>query len=183
MRVGFGAKTLEMLRMAPHEGLDLDGPALEVERVLVEGQAKQFGYLKENPTALRIELGKIVGPGDSVVVELDYSVRLPAKQGRWGQWQGVTFLCNWVPVLAVYDEAGWHHVPFIPWHQPFFNEAGLYSAKLHVAEDQKIACSLPIVREFPRSGHERSGVCASISARFRSLASPSIKLSKPRRAR
>ncbi|HEV8058469.1 MAG TPA: M1 family aminopeptidase, partial [Gemmataceae bacterium] len=73
-----------------------------------------------------------------------------AKQGRWGQWQGVTFLCNWVPVLAVYDEEGWHHVPFIPWHQPFFNEAGLYSAKLHVVEDQKIACSLPIARELPK---------------------------------
>src|SRR4051812_4711282 len=31
--IGFGAKTLEILRMAPHEGLDLDGPALQVDHV------------------------------------------------------------------------------------------------------------------------------------------------------
>ena len=33
--IGFGAKTLEILRVSPSEGLDLDGPALEVERVLL----------------------------------------------------------------------------------------------------------------------------------------------------
>jgi Peptidase family M1 domain/Omp85 superfamily domain len=147
--IGFGAKTLEILRMAPHEGLDLEGPALQVERVLLGPKELAFSYLEENPTALRVELGQTVNQGDSIVVELDYSIRLPAKQGRWGQWQGVTFLTNWVPVLAVYDEKGWQHVPFIPWHQPFFNEAGFYSAKLRVAEDQKIACSLPITQERP----------------------------------
>jgi Peptidase family M1 domain/Omp85 superfamily domain len=147
--VGFGAKTLEILRVAPHEGLDLEGPALEVERVRRGNQDLAFSYLKENPTALRVELGMTVGQGESVVVEVYYSLRLPPKQGRWGQWEGVTFLTNWVPVLAVYDENGWQHVPFIPWHQPFFNEAGVYSAKLRVAEDQQVACSLPVKRELP----------------------------------
>jgi hypothetical protein len=79
---GFGAKTLEILRVAPHEGLDLEGPALEVERVRRGNQELTFSYLKENPTALRVELGMTVGQGESVVVELNYSVRLPPKQGR-----------------------------------------------------------------------------------------------------
>jgi hypothetical protein len=147
--IGFGAKTLEILRVSPREGLDLDGPALEMERALLGPKELRFGYLEENPTALRVELGQTISQGESVVVELDYSLRLPPKQGRWGQWKGVTFLTNWVPVLSVYDDLGWHHVPFIPWHQPFFNEAGIYSAKLRVAEDQKIACSLPITQERP----------------------------------
>ncbi len=147
--IGFGAKTLEILRMAPHEGLDLEGPALEVDHVRVGGKDLPFGYLSENATALRIELGQMISEGESVALELEYTVRLPPKQGRWGQWQGVTFLCNWVPVLAVYDDKGWHPTPFIPWHQPFFNEAGIYSAKLHVDQEQQIACSLPIIREVP----------------------------------
>jgi hypothetical protein len=147
--IGFGAKTLEILRMAPHEGLDLEGPALEVEHVRLNGQELAFRYLEENPTALRVELARAVGMNESITLELNYSLRLPAKQGRWGQWQGITFLCNWVPVLAVYDDQGWHHVPFVPWHQPFFNEAGIYSARLRVAQDQQIACSLPVTKEVP----------------------------------
>ena len=61
---------------------------------------------------------------------LDFTMRLPQKQGRWGQWNGVTFLSNWLPVLAFYDDNGWQPTPFIPWHQPFFNEAGIYTARV-----------------------------------------------------
>ena len=48
-----------------------------------------------------------VRTGETVVVELDYSMKLPKKQGRWGYWEGVTFLVNWLPMLAFYDEGGW----------------------------------------------------------------------------
>ena len=34
---------------------------------------------------------------------------LPPKQGRWGQWHGMTFLAQWLPVVAFYDATGWHN--------------------------------------------------------------------------
>ncbi len=86
-----------------------------------------------------------VGPGESVTVELEYAMTLPNKQGRWGHWDGVTFLNEWLPTLAYYDETGWRPTPFIPWHQPFFNEAGVYTARITVPADQKVACSGPVV--------------------------------------
>lgn len=145
--IGLGAKTLEILRMSPGEGLDLDGSCLEVESVTMGEVSLPFSYLPENSTALRVQLPQQIACGDSIVIEIRFSFRLPHKMGRWGQWCGVTFLSNWLPVLAVYDEAGWHPVPYIPWHQPFFNEAGLYTARLLIADDQKVACSLPIACE------------------------------------
>ena len=45
-------------------------------------------------------LPKPVGPGESVTVDLDYSMTLPNKQGRWGHWDGVSFLNEWLPTLA-----------------------------------------------------------------------------------
>ena len=69
---------------------------------------------------------------------------LPNKQGRWGHWEGITFLNEWLPTLAYYDEAGWQPTPFIPWHQPFFNEAGVYTARITVPAGEKVACSGPI---------------------------------------
>jgi hypothetical protein len=91
------------------------------------------------PTTLVVPLPAAVGCGESIAVELHFRFRLPPKQGRWGQWAGVTYLSNWLPVLAVYDEQGWHPVPYIPWHQPWFNEAGIYSARVTLPADQVLA--------------------------------------------
>ena len=38
-------------------------------------------------------------------------------------------------------------MPFIPWHQPFYNEAGVYSAKITVPCDQKLAVPSPVKSE------------------------------------
>src|SRR5206468_3690042 len=37
----------------------------------------------------------------------------------------------------------WHALPFIPWHQPFYNEAGLYTVHLTLPDDQMLACPCP----------------------------------------
>ena len=73
---------------------------------------------------------RITHDGEAVTVEVEFVLRLPQVQGRWGQWRGVTSLSNWLPVLAFYDDRGWQPTPYIPWHQPFFNEAGLYTVRL-----------------------------------------------------
>jgi hypothetical protein len=137
----FIAKTLELLRMSPTDALATGGPACEIIKVTApateihssSGQAElmpslgaelPFRFREDNATALVVTLPRPVGPGETVTVNIDFLMHLPQKQGRWGQWKGVTFLSNWQPVLAVYDESGWQPTPFIPWHQPFFNEAG-----------------------------------------------------------
>ncbi len=140
--VGFLAKMLELLRLAPSEALDFGGPACEVQRVdLLEAGAVSpldFAWREDNATALEVKLPAPVAPGASVTVELAFTLRLPQKQGRWGQWRGVTFLAQWLPVVAVYDAKGWQPPPFIPWHQPFFNEAGLYTARITLPADQQL---------------------------------------------
>jgi hypothetical protein len=82
-----------------------------------------------------------------VAVSLSYTIELPQKQGRWGQWKGITYLSNWHPVLAVHDaEAGWQPTPFVPWHQPWFNEAGVFTARVRLPLDQKVACTGSITK-------------------------------------
>ncbi len=155
--VGFMAKTLEILRMDPGDSLGVKEPPLDVRSVTLlrpdaEGGpvAVEFRYEGPTQTALVVDLPHAVGQGQSVTVILDLVMHLPPKQGRWGQWRGVTFLSNWLPVFAFYGSreegsgvrgqgsatkaapslpldpqplpsAGWQPTPFIPWHQPFFN--------------------------------------------------------------
>jgi hypothetical protein len=148
------AKTLEILRLAPSDAID-DAPEapLQVQEVLLaagadlaaQAQRLSFGYQPENDTALEVKLPHPVGPGETVTLDLRFTLRLPQKQGRWGQWCGVTFLAQWLPVLAVYDEHGWQPTPFIPWHQPFFNEAGVYRARVVLPADHVLGCSGTII--------------------------------------
>ncbi len=157
--VGFLAKMLEILRMAPSETLQLTpsehpgfyAPACQVETVTLAQEKLDFYYRDEqgNPcdhgTTLVVPLPSPVGQGEAVTVEIAFTMRLPPKQGRWGQWKGVTFLAQWLPVPAYYDEQGWQPTPFIPWHQPFFNEAGVYDVQVTLPCEQKLASTGSVV--------------------------------------
>ncbi len=118
-----------------------DEPLHPPRRVITEPKEVQFNYQDGDDTTLRVPLPFAVEQGESVTVDLEIKMRLPQKQWRWGQWQGVTYLTNWLPVVAVYDDEGWHPVPFVPWHQPFYNEAGVYRARITIPADQTLVCS------------------------------------------
>jgi Peptidase family M1 domain len=145
------AKTVELLRQDPSAALDAVGRAGDVNSANCQGQPLATYYQQKPDTALVVTLPKPVGPGESVTVELDYTMNLPNKQGRWGYWDGVTFLNEWLPTLAYYDEAGWQPTVFVPWHQPFFKEAGIYTARITVPSGEKVAVSGPVRSVTPRA--------------------------------
>ena len=139
------AKTLEVLRLNPSDGYDPAGRHGEIEAVSLVGadptaalRTLQFRYREDSPTVVEIDLPQAVQPGERVTVELDARIRLPNKQGRWGYWNGVHFLAYSIPIVAFYDSAGWHAMPFVPWHQPYWHEAGVYTATITVPNKQKV---------------------------------------------
>jgi len=139
--VGLLAKTLEILRMNADEGVYRAPLPFDLHRTAAGGQEVTAHYAGDTDTDLVVPLPAPLPAGQAVTVEMDYTMHLPQKQGRWGQWEGVTFLSNWLPVVAVHDDQSWHPTPFVPWHQPFFNEAGLYTVRVTLPADQKVACS------------------------------------------
>jgi len=163
--VGLTAKTLELLRMAPDDALGVKDPPLDIQRISLADSSGavlplKFRYEGDTKTSLIVPLPRAVGPGESVTVVLEFVLHLPQKQGRWGQWQGVTQLSNWLPVFAYYgprrdpptcpaapDSPGpkpicvWQPTAFLPWHQPFFNESAHYHVRATLPVDQEVACT------------------------------------------
>jgi hypothetical protein len=168
--VGLVAKTLEIFRVTPSEALGVKEPPLEVDKVWLPGATAQdrpvdlaFRHEGDTNTTLVVPLPFEVKPGQTVTIVLDMTMHLPQKQGRWGQWRDVTFLSNWLPVFAVRGEAPppppkegkdesvseakrtydlrWQPTPFIPWHQPFFNEAGHYRVHVTLPCEQNVGCT------------------------------------------
>lgn len=141
------SKTLELLRLQPSLGIDRSGRhgVVNGARLVVgtSGPLEQprplsFEFAPDNPTALRFMLPHPVAPGESVTVELNCTYHLPNKQGRWGHYEGVTYLTNSLPLLAYYDDSGWRPMPFVPWHQPWFNEAGVFRATIELPEAETL---------------------------------------------
>jgi hypothetical protein len=145
----FLAKMLEIMRVPAREGI-YDEPAFNLEKVellTADGVRRHrtpvnARFRGDLETALVVTLPNPVPVGGTVTITLNYTMNLPQRQGRWGQWEQVTFLTNWHPVLAFHDDKkGWQPTPFVPWHQPFFNEAGIYDVRLRLPKDHVVACT------------------------------------------
>ena len=157
------AKTLELLRLQPSLGIDRDGQHRRRQRAPGSSPRRRAADVPltlrvraEEPDRAAVPAARSRSqPGESVTVELICDVRLPNKQGRWGHWEGVTFLTNALPLLAFYDDTGWQPTPFVPWHQPFFNEAGVFTRHVTLPADEKVAC--PAVVEVRNAARPTAG--------------------------
>ena len=158
------AKMLELLRLQPSLGIDRKGKMANVTSAhLISANeapvALPYSYDEKNTTALRFTLPHAVAPGEKVTVELVCDVWLPNKQGRWGYYEGVTYLTNAIPLLAVCKDDGWKPMPFVPWHQPWYNEAGVFRTTITVPDDETVACSAAITSETKLPGGKKRVVC------------------------
>lgn len=114
-----------------------------------EGKELPFHYDDKNDSALIVPLPELLRQGETIAVDVEFVLKLPEKCGRWGHWHGITFLTNWLPVLAYYDTHGWQPTPYVCWHQPFFNEAGLFTVRLTLPRGPLVACTAEVARDDP----------------------------------
>jgi hypothetical protein len=161
------SKTMETLRLSPDEALDTKGRRESITSVRVGAKDAAFSFDPKNDTILVVPLGRSVAPGQSVTVEIAFTLELPNYWGRWGNHGGITYLLNWYPVLAHQDENGWERTPFVPWHQPWHQEAGHYTVRFDLPDGQTVASSGRIVKREPSGeGRQRVTIVASPARDF-----------------
>jgi hypothetical protein len=91
-------------------------------------------------TVVEYDLPARLAPGDSMVVELDWTARLsviPRRQGRFGRRYD---FAEWYPEVAVYDRYGWEAHPLYP-EGEFYGEYGTYDVTLDLLSDQVCAAT------------------------------------------
>ena len=140
-------RTLESLRIDPRIALDTQGGRFRLRRADCRGESLTARFSRRDDTHLHVTLPEPVAPGESVSVDLEYSVSIPPVMGRLGQYKGVTNLLHWYPVLAVYQNNSWRPVPYIPWHQPWFNEAGHYTVRLRLPANERVVTGGHVVEQ------------------------------------
>ncbi|MBI4544281.1 MAG: M1 family metallopeptidase [Gemmatimonadetes bacterium] len=99
-------------------------------------------------TVVAVPLPVPLAPGDSLIVDLDWAVRLsivPRRQGRRGRHYD---FAQWYPRIAVYDAGGWRHHPLLPQGE-FYGEFGSYDVTLDLSADQVLGATGEVVAGDP----------------------------------
>ncbi|MGG2015254.1 M1 family metallopeptidase [Bacillus sp. S10(2024)] len=112
-----------------------NGGIMSVSNVKVNGKTAKFAV---DSTALHISSVQIPNNQKSTV-SMDFVVRVPERQDRFGWNKNTASLGNWFPILAVYDKEGWNVDAYFPYGESFYSLTGDFDVTLMTEKDQVIA--------------------------------------------
>ncbi|HQO58796.1 MAG TPA: M1 family aminopeptidase [Candidatus Omnitrophota bacterium] len=121
--------------------------AMDIAAVEINGQALAHEISGEDRTLLKVRLPAPLAAGETVTVDMLYTLYLPHAYGRYGWHDTIIKLSRWYPVLAVYQEGKWNTAPFFPFHRPFFSESARYEVSLEAPPEYTVIHTGQKVRE------------------------------------
>lgn len=96
----------------------------------VDGKSLAWNYHTEHIDIAKLILKEPLGPGERISVSTPFRVKLPSGQvsrlGHVGESYQIT---QWYPKPAVYDENGWHEMPYLNQGE-FYSEYGSFDVSI-----------------------------------------------------
>ena len=117
-----------------------------------DGTSVKLTYDAKHIDIAVLTLNKPLAPGEKVVITTPFRVKLPSgevsRMGHIGQTYQIT---QWYPKPAVYDEKGWHPMPYLNQGE-FYSEYGSYDVSITLPEDYTVGSTgdLQTEREIKR---------------------------------
>ena len=124
-----------------------EGGEIEILKVSYNGEDLDFNIQGEGDTILHIDLKQPLIEDKKADIYLEYKVKLPTTQDRFGYGNKVINGGNWYPVVAVYDEDGWNLDPYYQIGDPFYSDIANYNVRINTDKDVVIASSGNILSE------------------------------------
>jgi hypothetical protein len=151
------------------------GGRTQIEGVSVDG-APATSTLAEQDTALRITLPGPLQPGESTIIEFDFSVQAPEDMaGNYGllsHQQDIWALDAFLPTIAVYDERGWQIQPTPPNGDNTFHDAAYYLVQVTAPSDAQLVASGSMVGGEANESQQKALFAAGPGRDFYLAASP-----------
>lgn len=136
------------LRLYPNGELIYGSGSLALTAAKVNG-APVEPAIEAGGTAVRVPLEEPLPPGGSLVLELGFAGIVPrdfasssgSSYGIYDYSGGMLKLANWFPILAAYDEAGWHLDPFYNWGDAVYSETADFEVWITAPAEQVVVAS------------------------------------------
>lgn len=124
---------IEILKIATPSGEDLTD-RMEFIRPDSDDEADK--------TVMRLPLPHPIQPGDSIMLDIDFTARLPTPPMRSGYKGEYYFVGQWFPKVGVYSGGGWNCHQYHA-NSEFFADFGVYDVHITVPEENIVgACGL-----------------------------------------
>ncbi len=152
----------QLIRYTNNESIPLDeiflhlfpnllGGSIEVSNLQADGQKAEWLYENSHASAMRVPLVAPLQPGTAVLLTMDFVTAVPQDVGRnygvFAQVDNVMALAHFYPLVAVYDDNGWHTDPPVEFGDPTFTDAGFYLVNVSAPDDQVVVGSGVVVDE------------------------------------
>ncbi len=133
---------------------------IALDGVKVDGTDAEYKIQGEENTILRIPLKEPLLREHSIQMSLEYRLQLPNMKGRFA-WGSVSAnFANWYPILAVYDDKGWHLDKYYELGDPFYSETSDYQVTIDLPKGMQAATTGRILSDADESGRHRLDVSA-----------------------
>ncbi|MEE8341736.1 MAG: M1 family metallopeptidase, partial [Candidatus Neomarinimicrobiota bacterium] len=103
----------------------------------VNGESVTLEFHPEWIDVAKVHLPSPLKPGESVLIETPFFVKLPLVFSRLGHSGKHYEITQWYPKPAVYDNDGWHPMPYLDMGE-FYSEFGSFDVKITLPENYRI---------------------------------------------
>ncbi len=106
-----------------------------------EDNILKWEYLPEHIDICKVFLNSPLKSGESITISTPFRVKIPAGDiSRLGQAGGSYAITQWYPKPAVYDEDGWHEMPYLDMGE-FYSEFGSFDVNITVPKNYVVAAT------------------------------------------
>lgn len=96
-------------------------------------------FSTSNDIAL-LELNEALLPGDSLLIQTPFHVKIPANYSRLGHVGQSYQITQWYPKPAVYDQSGWHPLAYLDQGE-FYSEFGSFKVQITLPENYVVGAT------------------------------------------
>ena len=114
---------------------------IDITEVIAGDELLQFDI---EGTIVTVRLNQSLNPGDSVVLDIEFYVKIPRRFADIGYWSDHYEMTQWYPKTCVFDEEGWHRDQLHPLASNA-GEFGTYDVTLDLPGDYVIAATGSLV--------------------------------------
>jgi hypothetical protein len=118
------------------------GGGITISDITINGQAVQPAFESQ---ALRIPLQTPLSPGEEVVIAMDFVTTVPQKESTkyniLAYDEDILALAHFYPMMAVFDEDGWHIEPSPPHGDETYADMSYYLVQVTAPSEQTIVSS------------------------------------------
>jgi hypothetical protein len=103
---------------------------------------------RNDRTVIRVPLSKPVGPGETIVLDIDFQAKLPKIFARTGFSRDFFLVGQWFPKIGVYEPAGTRYAKVGQWnchqfhaHSEFYADYGVYDVNITTPKDYWVSAT------------------------------------------